>query len=203
MGMLEREKTKVGDKILVTEHMYGRLYTPYPSEHVGQTGLVVETSWQSRTNKVKVRMLDQQCWILLDHEDDWDVIESDCPLEWKESEQELQTKRFDEFVCKVLNHDYSHSGYSNTATAFAVMYLLQDPRFVLNFAPSNVRKNGTINPSKIQAYFQRYLRMDSWTQECPINVPAEFKGWRIPGLQAKTSVKWGEVAAAFAVEETA
>lgn len=43
-------------------------------------------------------------------------------------------------------------------------------------------------------FHERRLKVDDWCYECPIDVPGEFKHYRVPGLDAELAVNWQEIA---------
>ena len=184
----------VGDKIRLTHMLEGRLTTyPTESEYVGQEGLVLQVYADDR--RALVRMLDAMQNTIIDkYTDKWEVIETGCELVYRKNPEELRIERLNEFQAKMLAHDVTHQGFTNPATFLAALYLDNDSNFYHKWIPANLRKNGTVNPSKVEKYFGKHHKVDAWAFACPIGVPEEFKKTYIPGLKAKMSVKWGEVA---------
>lgn len=196
------EQPKIGDKVRLTSHKEASLgYGYVDSGLAGQECIVVGVTGGQQDWRITVRVLALCKFAYLDSlHTTWEMLERDCKESWRKSPDELRKERYDQFVSKALAHDTSHQGFTNPATYLAYLYLNNDKDFS-TWVKRNVRKNGTVNPSKVEKYFGARHKVDSWAFECPIGVPAEFNRCVIQGLRAKMSVKWGEVANMFTLEE--
>jgi hypothetical protein len=114
------------------------------------------------------------------------------------SPKELRMARFEKFKEKLLQAVLTrYEGYRNPATFLASLHLRNDPGFMNSVLPGLVRKDGTINPNRIEKAFRdRGHRLDPWVHQSPIDVPPEFANYRLPEL-CHLNVDWAEVAEDF------
>lgn len=201
-----------GDIYRVTRYMVGRLYTPVHDTDVeGQEAIVVSAAPAApyRNPSVTLRVLETGRSISHAYPDfgyqAFELVrrgDGVCTpgVHYQFTPDELRDQRWDAFCARVRSHDFRHQGFSNAATYLAYLYLANESRFVLGLLPGMRRKDGTVNAGKVEKAFGNLrLRVDAWAFECPLEVPAEFNTWRIPGLPR---VDWAEVAKEFAEETT-
>lgn len=108
---------------------------------------------------------------------------------WPLSNQELYQKRREVFNHQVSLLDQSFEGFANAATYLAWLYLNNEPRFH-NWLQGNRRKDGSVNPNKVQKEFLRMgIEIDDWASQ-PIISTEEFKA-------PPPKINWREVAENF------
>lgn len=217
MSYVNYAEIEVGDRVRVEQYLTGRLYpNPHPDHKViGQIGIVVKKARQIRSYGDGPVML----YVRLPNthspseavirtfsasESHYELVslvskgngQARPGIEYQLSESELRQDRWLSYLKKLdLEHrDFSHQGWSNAATWMANQYLTNEPG-AMRQIPAMIRKDGTINPNKIEKLFKSTrLKLDSWVFEPPIEPPSEFAGWRIPGLASRTAVNWQEIA---------
>lgn len=111
---------------------------------------------------------------------------------------ERKELRFERLKRRLLAIDWSYEGYCNAPTYLAALYLRNCAAFVDSLARLR-RKDGTINPVKVQKAFRQHkLEIDPWAYEFPFDIPVEFQNYALD--QYRPKVDWSEVARDFAAE---
>lgn len=169
------------------------------------TGFKRDYSWRSRYTHAVLRVLSR------DGQSAWQDSEPFDRLELVErgpghfvlgqthpfTPDELRHQRWQAFVQKLEHLDLSHQGFCNPATFLAWLYLNQEPAAHAALR-GYVRKNGTINPNRVEKLFRQLkLTVDPWAFECPLDMPAEFSKHLNPAAR-RQRVDWQEVAGTFA-----
>lgn len=122
------------------------------------------------------------------------------------SKLQLAQQRYAEFVQKarealeelVAN---GYQGYPNAATFLAALYLRNEHRWMEQERPRLTRKDGTLNPARVQKAFRDlHLKVDSWAYDLPIDVPPEFERHSFANLKTCLRVRWDVVANDFRKE---
>ena len=94
----------------------------------------------------------------------------------------------------------THEGFCNAATWQTVLWLNQDPRTERRI-PGMRRKDGTVNPSKMEKLFRELkLQLEDWVRLPHIEIPEDMKRVYLHNWQKRLGVNWEEVAGEFAAE---
>jgi hypothetical protein len=208
---------EVGDKVRVTRYVIGRLYPDARDDPdtVGKLFLVCEITpllWRSsgkvRGYSYKLRRLEQSLrypFTQIDSDDSQEGMEliskgdGTCipGVHYQLNEKELVRQRWDAFDAVHKTVDYRHNDWSNAASWMANMYLTQEKRHADAILQMK-RKDGTVNPAKIEKYFYRSgLRLEDWVFKCKLDVPEEFGRWGFR-VRTPTMPDWQEIADEFA-----
>lgn len=115
------------------------------------------------------------------------------------SPREVYLNRLYEHQAKLAACDVSHQGFSNAATFLAVLYLKNDAKALAEVIALQ-RKDGTVNPDKLNKLFYRNgFTIDAWAYESPIKTPEALEGVQ---FRLRNSIDWQEVANEFKREDT-
>lgn len=108
------------------------------------------------------------------------------------SERELKEQRWQAWIAKCLGHDYTHEGWSNTATWCANLALTND-RKAMDRVYALRRKDGSINPDRLaKLFYEAKLSVDPEFFE-PVFDPPE--SWAKPNCVIKLrQIDWQEIA---------
>lgn len=198
---INTEDLKLGDTVKVVRYIVG-LGTKYHL-YTGEKGIVISCNKRG----VGVRLFKQLKTVWFENNKQYDeklelikqgtgeqpVGGVDYPLsEAEKLEIEIAALRL-----KVANHDARHMGYTNPATYLAWLYLNNSAEFMLVTRKKLARKNGTLNPSRVEKEFKKLgLQIDDWAYETPIDIPEKFKDCHFAWDK---NIKWAEVAKEFAL----
>lgn len=213
----------LGDIIEFTEYMVGHLAADGPSrcdEKIGKQAIVVKITpvksnfSRSDTNTYELRYLTGNVgnvdWISITHYGCLDRFHSyghkefvivknghGEPVEgvdYQLTEHEYWKIRWAKFVATLT---FEYEGWRNSATYLAYLYLNNEGKFH-NMLPKLRRKDGTINPSKVEKAFKELkLEIDDWAYECPKGCPKEFQLHIDSYLRKFNQINWQEVADQF------
>lgn len=196
-----------GDTVRIKDYLVTNLYgQDYPGRYCGKQGVVIKLYEQGRWPL----FADVTLRVMAD--DLSSAVEALVPSQHLElvergpgffklgqthpfSEQELSEQRWERYVQACQAAELTHEGFANPATFLAWMYLNQEPSAHHRLCQF-VRKDGRINPNKVQKLFSdSKLDVDAWAYEFPVPVPAEFaaKRWGHP-IAERLQVNWQEVA---------
>lgn len=208
-----------GDVVRVTRYMVDRLSAlgPMHDESVeGREAVVISLNQKCEPylgpRSVSLRLLENNQnsphWISFDRypADDWsaELVRRGrgfvtAGVDYQLSPNEAQDLRFEELKRRLHSIDWSYQGYSNAPTFLAALYLRNHAPFMASLA-SLRRRDGTINPNKVERAFRdARLSVDPWAYCFPIDIPDEFKHHSLGRYQPQ--VKWSEVAADFTAEK--
>ena len=116
-----------------------------------------------------------------------------------EGRGEAMDRQRAEHQAKLDACDVSHQGFSNAATFLACLYINNDAR-ALAEVQSFQRKDGTVNPNKVNKLFHRRgFVIDAWAYESPIKTPEALEGVQ---FRLRSNINWQEVANEFKREDT-
>lgn len=193
---------QIGDLVRIVSYKIGRLY-PNPiddPEVVGQLALVVRTDAECK--RYFLRLVDKPRTAYTEIYDVYTHLEliergkSIVPgIDYPMTDSEWNDVILEDLAWKYDRLNFRHQGFSNYPTFLAHLYLNNESSFVNN-VQHLWRKDGTINPDKIQKEFNRLkLKIEPEAFYIPMDFPSTHAY-----LESRWAprVNWKEVADCFA-----
>lgn len=195
MSSYNPNEIKVGDKVQIPFHhsanMNGEKYVAYSSECIGAVAkLYKDYDWRGENNMASIYVIHDaeskggqsyanyhsyklEGLTVLERGDGRFELGVTHPF----SERELAAQRLKAFMARIAAADTTYEGFVNAPTYVAHLYISQE-RKLLNELRSYVRKDGSINPDKVEkAFYRAGLTIDGWAREPILSVPEEFAHW--------------------------